>query len=192
MHHRPQPLRLRFAASCRHLLRRHRRLAARPQPGRTEYLDHVGAIGLELAHALADLVERQLWVRDGFERSQYPRPRDLARVDRVPQQLVGRRADALYRGKSRTQCRPRVRLIRIRSELRVLTLFVRNAGRPVMPVDVHMRIDPTRHDGQPTQIDIARNRFRARIFDADDLAALHGDTHVVLHVPAPIQKCGRK
>src|SRR6478736_3005193 len=95
MDERAQALRLGFAADGVDLRLRDVHLAAVTHAGGREELDEVGAVGLELADAIAQLVRRALAALNLTERRKDARPVDGARVDRLSQGLVSGPADRL-------------------------------------------------------------------------------------------------
>ena len=103
-------------------------------------------------------------------RRQDARAGQRAFCDRVPQGNVVGRAHALHRRKAGHQRDPRIRGSSIRRILRGLSRARIFSILAEAPGDVYMRVNPTGHQSQPTQIVVDRrgfwiNRDNLRSFD---------------------------
>src|SRR5262249_50552473 len=98
VNHRPQPLRFRFAAYSHELFVGHRLAAAVADALRREYLNDIGAVGLQLADEVAELIRRPAVLVELADRSEDARSGQDAARDGFTQRDIRRRAHALNGG----------------------------------------------------------------------------------------------
>ncbi len=183
------PERLRLAADRLELRIGHRLLAAVADALRREDLDDVGALFLQLAHLLTQLVGRAAGLVELANRGQDARAGDDAARDRVTQGDVGRRARALNGRDAGHQRDIRVLDHEEHRLGRRLALVVGAAVLAEVPADVVVDVDHPGHHRQAAQV--VGGRRRAAGLDRRDFRPLHDDRRVSQHLAGAVDEFRR-
>ena len=132
-----------------------------------------------------------LSIRNRIDRGKDPRPDQRPARNGIAQRLVDRRAERLH-GRDAALDRPHRILRRIQHRLlrRLFAIRFVVMRPPVLrievPPDVHMRIDPARHERAIAEVDRDAVKVFALRHDAHDLPALDHHRRVASYMPAPI------
>ncbi len=191
MDQRPQPLRLGLSAGGLKLFVAQCSRAALADAARRKDLYQVGAVSFELAHSFANLFRGKLRVFNRFQRSQKPWSGQPSTCDRRAQLLVLGRSHALNRGEPGHQCGIGIPSGGERSLISRLVLVFNASVRTKVPCDVIMQVDPSRHHRHVSEIVSGSSGNTLVVcvrLNADDLAGLHHDQHIVQRVALAIQQ----
>jgi hypothetical protein len=170
VHGHAQATLLRAATDGVELFLRHGRIAAGADALGCEDLDHVRSEVRGMIDLLPQIVDGQLLVVQRLDGRQDARAGQCAAVDGIADRLVHRSAERLHGGDPAEECPVRVlgRIERtIRRALVAIRFVVMRAAVGVeMPGDVHMRVDPARHERGVHEVDVGPARV---LVDGDDL-----------------------
>ena len=187
VHGDPQSLRPALVAGRLDLLVAQRAHTSLADAARSEDLDNVGPVSLELPDGGADGVRVAGGARHRAQRGQHARPGHVAAVDRVAQVGVERVAEALHRREAGHQgavgVADRVQH-RLGGGLRASRL-VQPAVRLEVRGQMHVRVDQPGHDRQVGEVVV---HGPAQAVDAGDRRAVHEDARVRPGVAGPVEQ----